>query len=176
MVNIVAFDINMMKDKNYLLKLIISEDRHDFSNFLYDVDEAKRNGLLDDEDFLLFRNGFVVTSIVSLKNSMNLIGRRLQTSELLDKVNYLSLVPDLESLNVAYTNDTIIDGLCNNDADFSWWFKCGTMEDLPIEVRNNIAMKLLSKGENEKAMTVLQSINHTLKSNRERDERERRAR
>ena len=87
----------------------------------------------------------------------------------LDKVNYLSLVPDFESLNVAYTNDTIINGLCNNDRDFSWWFTCGTMSSLPIEVRNNIAMKLLSKGEAEKVMYVLKSIDRTMKINKEYD-------
>lgn len=162
-------NVDRIKDKNFLLNLIASEDRHDFSNFLYEVDKAKRMGLLNDDDFTLFRNGFVVNAIIALKDSKNAIGRELQPAELLDKVNYLSLVPDLESLNVAYTNDTIIDGLCNNDRDFSWWFTCGTMSSLPIEVRNNIAMKLLSKGEAEKVMYVLKSIDRTMKINKEYD-------
>ena len=161
------FDIDKMQDKNFLLKLIASEDRHDFSNFLYEVEKAKREGLLEDSDFLLFRNGFVVNAIIELKDAKNVIGRDLQPSELLDKVNYLSLVPDFESLNVAYTNDTIIDGLCNNDRDFSWWFTCGTMSCLPVEIRNNIAIKLLDKGEVQKAMYVLESVKRTLKYERE---------
>lgn len=161
---------NKIKDKTFLLNLIASEDRHDFSNFLYEVVEDKRNGLLSDDDFILFRNGFVVNAIIALKDSKSSIGRELQTAELLDKINYLSLVPDLESLNVAFTNDTIIDGLCNNDNDFSWWFSCGTMSNLPVEVRNNIAMKLLSRGETEKTMYVLESISRTLKVEREYDD------
>ena len=94
----------------------------------------------------------------------------MQTAELLDKVNYLSIIPDFESLNVAYTNDTIINGLCNGDDDFSWWFTCGTMSTLPVEIRNNIAMKLLGRGETEKTMYVLQSIERTMKSEREYSE------
>ena len=161
------YDIDKMKDKSFLLKLIASEDRHDLSNFLYDVDNAKRRGLLEDSDFILFRNGFVVNAVIELRDAKNVIGRDLQPSELLDKINYLSLVPDFESLNVAYTNDTIIDGLCNNDRDFSWWFTCGTMNSLPVEVRNNIAIKLLDKGDVQKAMYVLESIKRTLKNERE---------
>ena len=160
-------NIDKIRDKNFLLNLIASEDRHDFSNFLYDVDRAKRAGLLEDGDFVLFRNGFVVNAIVSLKDSKNVIGRELQTAELLDKVNYLSLIPDFESLNVSYTNDTIIEGLCNNDKDFSWWFTCGTMHSLPVEVKNNIAIKLLEKGKVDKARYVLDSIARTLKFERE---------
>ena len=163
------FNVEGMKDKNFLLNLITSEDRHDFSNFLDDMSRAYGMGLLEDDDFVLFRNGFVVNAVVSLKDSRKVIGRELQSGELLDKINYLSMIPDFESLNVAYTNDTIIDGLCNNDRDFSWWFTCGTMSNLPIEVRNNIAMKLLSKGQTEKVMYVLQSIERTMKSDREYD-------
>ena len=166
MVNIIN-NIDKIRDKNFLLNLIASEDRHDFSNFLYDVDRAKRAGLLEDGDFVLFRNGFVVNAIVSLKDSKNVIGRELQTAELLDKVNYLSLIPDFESLNVSYTNDTIIEGLCNDDRDFSWWFTCGTMHSLPVEVKNNIAIKLLEKGKVDKARYVLDSIARTLKFERE---------
>lgn len=158
---------NKITNKNFLLNLIASEDRHDFSNFLYDVDKAKRDGLLSDDDFILFRNGFVVNAIVSLKDAKNVIGRNLQTAELLDKVNYLSLVPDFESLNVSYTNDDIINGLCNDDRDFSWWFTCGTMSCLPVEVRNNIAIKLLERGRVDKAKYVLDSIARTLKFERE---------
>ena len=165
-----------MKNKIYLLDLIASEDRHDFSNFLYDVDNAKRHGLIDDDDFILFRNGFVVNSVVALRFGKKVLKRELQPSELLDKINYLSLIADFESLNVAYTNDTIINGLCNNDRDFSWWFTCGTMSSLPIEVRNNIAMKLLSKGDSEKALYVLKSIERTMKINREYDDSKRNSR
>ena len=156
-----------MNNKNFLMNLIASEDRHDFSNFLYDVEDAKRKGLLEDDDFELFRNGFVVNAVISLKDAKNVIGRELQPAELLDKVNYLSLVPDFESLNVAYTNDTIIEGLCNDDEDFSWWFTCGTMGSLPVEVRNNIAIKLLEKGQIDKAKYVLNAIARTLEFERE---------
>jgi hypothetical protein len=160
-------DVNRIRDKNFILELITSEDRHDLSNFLFKVEEAKRAGLIQDDDFELFRNGFVVNAILSLKDSKNVIGRVLQPAELLDKVNYLSLIPDIESLNVAYTNDTIIDGLCRNDRDFSWWFTCGTMSNLPVEVRNNIAIKLLNRGEVDKALYVLHSIQNTMKVDRE---------
>lgn len=155
-----------MKNKSFLLNLIASEDRHDFSNFLYDVERAKRHGLIDEEDFVLFRNGFVVNSVVALKDAKNVIGRELLTAELLDKVNYLSLIPDFESLNVCYTNKTIIDGLCNDDNDFSWWFSCGTMHCLPVEVRNNVAIKLLESGKIDKAIYVLDSISRTLEFER----------
>jgi len=155
-----------MQSKEFLLNLIASENRHDLSNFLIDVQDMSRNGLINDEDFTLFRNGFVVNSVIALKNAENVIGRNLQTAELLDKVNYLSLVPDFESLNVTYTNNTILDGLCNNDRDFSWWFTCGTMSSLPVEVRNNIAIKLLEKGETEKVGYILTTIGRTLEFER----------
>lgn len=160
-----------MKNKKFLLNLIASEDRHDFSNFLYDVERAKRYGLIDDDDFVLFRNGFVVNSVVALKDSKNVIGRKLLPAELLDKVNYLSLIPDFESLNVCYTNKTIIDGLCNDDRDFSWWFTCGTMHCLPVEVRNNIAIKLLENGKIEKALYVLESMSKSLEFDRNESNR-----
>ena len=159
--------VDKMTNKTFLLNLITSEDRHDFSNFLYEVENAKRNGLLKDADFELFRNGFVVNAVVSLKDAKNVIGRNLQSSELLDKINYLSLIPDFESLNVSYTHPAIIDGLCNNDRDFSWWFTCGTMSCLPVEIRNNIAMKLLEKGKTDKVMYVLDSVAGTLKFERD---------
>ena len=167
-------NIDGMMNKNFLLNLIASEDRYDFSNFLHEMDRARDMGLLEDDHFALFRNGFVVNQIVKLKDARKVIGRELQPAELLDKVNYLSILRDIESLNTAYTNDTIIDGLCNNDRDFSWWFTCGTMSNLPIEVRNNIAMKLLSKGEIEKAKCVLQTIEYTLSTTRGYDDNKRR--
>lgn len=159
--------VDKMNNKAFLLNLIASEDRHDFSNFLYDVDNAKRDGLLKDDDFALFRNGFVVNAVVSLKDAKSVIGRELQTAELLDKVNYLSIIPDFESLNVSFTNDSIIEGLCNGDRDFSWWFTCGTMSSLLVEVKNNIAIKLLEKGQLDKAKYVLDSIARTLEFERE---------
>ena len=156
-----------MNSKNFLLSLVLSDDRHDLSNFLYDVDDAKRNEMIDSDDFILFRNGFVVNSIVELKKNPKMAGRELQPSEILDKINYLSLIPDVESLNTSYTNSDIIDGLCCKDRDFSWWFGCGTMTSLPVETRNKIAIKLLDKGNVEMAKDVLVSISKSLEYERE---------
>lgn len=148
------------------VSLIISEDRHDLSNFLYQVDEYNNSGLLNDDDFFLFRNGYAIETVLGIKKYVK---RDLQPSEILDKINYLSLVPDTESLIKTFTNKELLEGVKDGDRDLSYWFNCGTLESLPIEVRSNIASKLLEIGEVDKAKKVINSINDTLKNEREMD-------
>lgn len=161
--------LEKMLSRTELKKLICSENRHDLSNFLYAVAEAKKIGYVDDEHFALFREGYAVDCVLSLDQTLKEQGRTLQSAELLDKINYLSLVPDVESLNTTFTHPQIVDGVIKGNRDLSWWYSCGTLETLPTETKLKFGMKLMESGDMDKATEVFKIVNHDLEYQRKSD-------
>lgn len=155
---------DILSSETALTSLIISEERNDFVDFLFKVKGVKENDELNNDDFELFRNGFVINTILQLQK---IAKRELQSSEMIEKINYLALVPDVESLNRSYTDPKLIDGLVANIRDFSFWFNSGIMDSLPIETKNKIAIELLNAGDIDKATKALKSIDHDLEKFRE---------
>lgn len=162
---------DILNSKPALKQIILSKDRHDLSNFLYSVQEALRSGYITEEDFRLFRNGFAIDCVLNLTDDLKEQKRELQTAELLDKINYLSLVPDTESLNTTYTHPQIIEGVSRDDHDLAWWYKSGTFNTLPVETKVKIGIKLLELGNISKAKEVMQSINHELEYTRNNEKK-----
>ena len=157
----------ILNSKDLLFKIITSDDRHDLSNFLYDVQRALNNGTLQPkwDTFRLFKNGYVLDCILGLKE-LEKEGRKIQQGEILDKINYLSLLPDIQSLTNIYTDSRIIASVVDNTSqeyqkygeNIAFWFDCGTGWNLPFETKRQIAKKLSEVGAENKAIYIIDSF------------------
>ena len=146
------------------LKQIIAYpgDRHLLCAFADVVNESIIKGELSKYDLELLRSGKFMDMIVNLEQTINEVyPREMYTAELLDKINYVSLIQDSQTLAASYTHPTIIDALCGkadyvkNKEQLVWWRDCGTFTSLPSKVQSLITFKVIQNGNLEAAKDLL---------------------
>jgi len=146
------------------LKQIIAYpgDRHLLCAFADIVNEAIIKGDVSKYDLEILRSGKFMDMIVNLEQTINEVyPRQMYTAELLDKINYVSLIQDPQTLAASYTHPTIIDALCgkadyaNNHEQLVWWRDCGTFTSLPSKVQSLITFKVIQNGNLEAAKDLL---------------------
>ena len=146
------------------LKQIIAYpgDRHLLCAFTDIVNEAIEKGDVSKYDLELLRSGKLMDMIVNLEQTINEVNpREIYTAELLDKINYVSLIQDPQTLAASYTHPTIIDALCGKadyvkkPSELVWWRDCGTFISLPSKVQSLITFKVLQNGNLEAAKDLL---------------------
>ena len=135
-------------------------DRHYLCAFIDEINEALESKVITGEDLHYFRSGEFADAIVHLKETINEVNpHELQTAERLDKINYISLLEDAQSLAVSYTHPEIIDALCGESMDPSasdlvWWSNSGTFSSLPGNVQIIIVNEVLKRGNLEAAQKL----------------------
>lgn len=157
---------SVLQSEGSLREVIMSEDRHDLSNFLWKVRDLTANGgILPEEDpFRLFRSGYALDCVLGIRTV-----RTPYSAEILDKINYLTLVPDIESLNRTFTDSRLISGVVSNDKDAAFWFRSGGMFNLPVETKVKMASALIRADAPEKALTALDTVARDLETQRKYD-------
>lgn len=135
-------------------------DRHYLCAFIDEINEALEAKIISGDDLHYFRSGEFADAIVHLKETIDEVNpHELQTAERLDKINYISLLEDAQSLAVSYTHPEIIDALCGESMDPSandlvWWSNSGTFSSLPGNVQIIIVNEVLKRGNLEAAQKL----------------------
>jgi len=133
-----------------MLKNIISYggDRHLLCALFDEINLGIESGTIQDEDLQYFRSGKIMDYIVNLEQTIyETKPRQTFPAERLDKVNYVSLIKDDQTLAACYTHPEIINALCGNGhRDLVWWKDCGTYSTLPANVKMVIVSDVFKKG------------------------------
>ena len=143
--------------------LILNTDRHILCALIDRINDALKNGKILPEELVYFRSGEIMDDIIHLDRTIKNYahGRRkeLFTSEILDKINYISLLHDEKSLSACYTHPEIIDALCGKDvqnkSDLTWWSTCGTFTTMPSKVQNRIIASVMEQGDFDTAKKLI---------------------
>ena len=153
-------------------------DRHLFCALIDRINDAVEAKRLSYEELPYLRQGLLMDDIVKLKDLIPLYGddpkRLLYSSEILDKVNYVSLLKDPQILAANYTHPAIINALTGKvpNSELVWWSNCGTFTTLPPEVQERIVLSVMQAGDIELAQTLLASATHRLKPSTVKMEKE----
>lgn len=162
----------IVTDRKKIIDIISDDsDRHLLCAFFDEINEAIKSGKINpDKDLKLFRDGTVMDLIIHLENTvmMSSYPRKLFQSERLDKINYLSLIEDEQTLAVSYTHPHIIAALCGmyfngNSRDLTWWRDSGTFIYLPEKVKSLIILEVLVESP-KRATELLQKASAGVKS------------
>ena len=153
---------NVVNNPDVIRNIIAYDgDRHYLCAFIDEINEALEDKKINGEDLHYFRSGEFADAIVHLKETINEVNpHEMQTAERLDKINYMSLLEDANSLAVSYTHPEIIDALCGESVDPSasdlvWWSNSGTFSSLPSKVQMVIVNEVLKRGNLEVAQKLV---------------------
>lgn len=168
----------IVNDENIINQIIsYNGDRHLIYAFFDKVNMALQKKQLNPESLTYFRSGKLMDSIINLEETLEKCGstRKPYTAEKLDKINYISLIDDKETLAISYTHPKILDAICRNSnssntSDLTWWYKCGTFTGLPYEVQAAIGLTLLkTRGNDELVKSMLENASRELPSYEEKN-------
>ena len=157
--------IEKIANNSEIIKIIMSydTDRHLLCAFFDRINEALESGKLLPEVLTYFRTGEIMDDIIHLEEIIKKYGhdktRNLYNSEILDKINYVSLIKDEQSLSACYTHPDIIDAICGkmvkNVNQLRWWTTSGTFTTLPPKVQMRIITSVLEAGGIEESKKML---------------------
>jgi len=154
----------------YMLKNIISYngDRHLICALFDEVNAALENRTITEDDLAVLRSGVLMDMIVNLEKTVQETAPRpLFLSERLDKVNYVSLINDPQTLASCFTHPDILAAISgeNYNRDLAYWVEAGTFSSqLPSNVRSLIINEVLKKGNIEVAQRLLEQTSYGVKT------------
>ena len=164
---------DVVNNKEAILSILTSDvDRHILCAFFEKINKMVAIGKLDQSDLALLRSGWLVEQIINLEALVNQRGRELFSFEIGDKLNYVSLLRDIPSLNATYANSILAEAI-NNAKDSKirqqllFWIGSG----LPLETKLRVAQTFLQAGNTDYAMQILSETADALQFSREREER-----
>ena len=148
-----------------ILRMIVghSADRHLLCALFDRVNLAYSSGRITANDLSYFRSGNLMDDVINLPKTIKAYGddpnRPIYPGEILDKVNYVSLLEDEASLAACYTHPSIISALADEDVphkrDLTFWANGGVYTNLPSKVQILIAYAVLNLGNVERAKDLL---------------------
>lgn len=151
-----------------VIRMIISfdTDRHLLCALFDRINEAIEAGRILPEELDYFRSGMLMDDIVHLESTIKGYGhdnmRGLYPAEILDKVNYVSLLKDEVSLSACYTHPEILDAICGKNvphaSDLKWWLTSGTFNSLPNIVQSRVVASVMEKGDYELAHKLVMEM------------------
>lgn len=155
----------ILRNEYFLNAIIAYNGEHPLICALFKkVNEGIKDGTLTDEDLEFFRSGKLIDTIINLKETAKVYGKRnTHPTERADKINYISLIEDIETLSVSYTHPEIIDALCGNRhydpnfRDLTYFVEYGSYNNLPKEVQMAIISEVSKRGNIEVVQLLLQS-------------------
>lgn len=164
---------NVVNNKQVILSLLTSNvDRHILCAFFEKINKMLTTGELEQSDLRLLRSGWLVEQIINLEELVNQSGRLMFPFEIGDKLNYVSLLRDIPSLNATYANPKLVEAI-NKTTDYKirqqllYW----TGSSLPLETKLNVAKEFLKNGNMDYVMEILSDTTSSLALSREREER-----
>lgn len=138
-------------NNEYFLYAIISYngDRRLLYVLFNKINKALKDNSINEEDLAFFRSGKLIDAIINLHSTTEYYaGRKPYTSERLDKINYISILEDEETLSVSYTHPRIIDAICgdthfdNKSYELIDFIECGIYDKLPTTIKQKILLEI----------------------------------
>ena len=164
---------DVINNKEALLSILTSDvDRHILCALFEKINKMVAIGKLDQSDLTLLRSGWLVEQLINLESLVNQRGRELFPFEIGDKLNYVSLLRDIPSLNATYANPILVEAINDNKnsnirSQLLFWTGSG----LPLETKLRVAQTFLQAGNTKYVMQILSETTDALQVSREREER-----
>ena len=167
---------NIAKNPNIIRTILTSDmDRHVMCALIDKINEAVKAGKLSYDELPYFRNGLLADDIVNLDKLISVYNnsRELFPSEILDKLNYMSLIEDEKSLAANYTHPATINALCGkakqNSRDLTWWSTCGTFTTMSPVVQQRIILSVMEQGDYETAQKMCEAACYRMPTSKVKD-------
>ncbi len=163
----------VVKNKEILLSILTSDiDRHLMCALFEEVNRGILRGDIEEKDLEILRSGWLTEQIINLEELVHQRGREIFPFEIGDKLNYISLLRDVPTLNASYGNSLLVQSIENAKESkmrqqLCFWMGSG----LPVETKLNIAKKFLEVGNSKIVMEYLSSATDDLKETRQREEK-----
>ena len=164
---------DVIKSKEAIISILTSDvDRHILCAFFEKINKLIAKGELEQSDLTLLRSGWLVEQIINLETLVNQRGRELFPFEIGDKLNYISLLRDIPTLNATYANPILSEAINNaQDSKIRQQLLFWTGSSLPLETNLRVAQTFLQAGNTDYVMQILTSTADSLKMGREREEK-----
>ena len=162
----------IINSKEVLLSILTSNvDRHLLCALMDEINRGIATGKIEPEDLALLRSGWLVEQIINLEPLVNKKGRLLFPFEIGDKLNYISLLRDIPTLNATYANPKLSEAMKNaKDSKVRQQLYFWTGSELPLETELKAIEELIKIGEIDLGMRLLRSTTNLMQQSREREE------
>jgi hypothetical protein len=102
--------------------------------------------------------------------NLNQINPDMNRYELGEIIKYMSIFPDIGSLNIWFSNKKLIKRMSDNENNLFSLFMVENIFNLPIEVRSKMVVALIDIGDVPKAQLVAKNISDSLEQARKEKE------
>ena len=153
----------VINDVENLKEIIIYPDSGLLLALIEKINYALFNNQLNKNDLNIIRSDFLVNSILNLQEIAN---RKLNYFELATKLNYLTLIKDLNSLEKCFINSNLIETINKNfsNLEYRYFITSGSMYlNLPIVIQNQIAYKFANLKNLDYSKYIADNISQTQK-------------
>ena len=163
---------SIVNNKQAVLSILTSNvDRHLLCAFFEEINKLVAMGEITPADLTLLRSGWLVEQIINLEALVNQAGREIFPFEIGDKLNYVTLLRDIPSLNATFANPILAQAINNaKDSKTRQQLLFWTGSALPLETKLKVAETFLKAGNTDFVMRILQDTTYSLTVSREREE------
>ena len=157
-------DIRNVANNVDIIRAILTSnmDRHLICALIDKINAAVEAKQLSYDELPYFRSGQLADDIIKLRELIPIYGnvpsRGLFPSEILDKLNYMSIISDPQTLSANYTHPTIIGALAGKEMnpghELTWWSTCGTFSTMDPKVQQRIILSVMQEGDFETAQKL----------------------
>jgi len=150
------------------LEILTDYDGRTLSIKFYEMlNEAIKAGEVVEEDLTILRNGQFANYLLNLESVLDALGKRTKSYDRLMRIIDTIQINDVETLKSVFGNEEMIKVFAGINFDRELFFCRGYLNNLPIEVRLNIAKEVIKAGNLEEGMRMLEEIEETLKKERD---------
>ncbi|MBQ8892645.1 MAG: hypothetical protein IJ068_07280 [Bacilli bacterium] len=153
----------VINDINILQEIISYPDNGLLLALIEKINYALFNNQLNKDDLNIIRSDFLVNSILNLQAITN---RKLNYFELATKLNYLTLIKDLNSLQKCFIDSNLIETINENfnNLEYRYFITSGSIYlNLPIVIQNQIAYKFASLKKLDYSKYIIKNISQMQK-------------
>lgn len=165
----------IVNSKELLLEMLTYfGDRHLIGQFYDMLNESIESGEVVPEDLTHLRSGWLGDCLVNLEDVLKNAGRRPYTMEKGDKLNYTTLVKDVETQIATFTNSKIIAAFAGVEPNPELSYCEQSLSYLSVEAQLRIIQEIMKAGNVEKGMNMLNELTSKLERSRKYAEEDRR--
>lgn len=164
----------IVNSKELLLEIITYfGDRHLIGQFYDMLNKAIESGEVVPEDLAHLRSGWLGDTLVNLETTVKSAGRMPYAFEKGDKLNYTTLLKDVETQIATFTNSKIIAAFAGTQYDSQLSYCEQSLSYLSAEAQLRVIEEIMKAGNIEKGMQMLTELNHKLERSRKYAEEDR---
>lgn len=156
-----------MRSEEKVYSMLTAGSKIPIKRLLSSVRGAKDQGFaFCPQDFAVFRNPKFPETVADFSR----MSPDLNRYEKGETIKYMSIFPDIESLNIWFSNKKLIKDMCADENNLFSLFMAESIYNLPIEVRSKMVVTLIEIGDLSKAQLVAKNISESLEKERKEKE------